>query len=261
MSASLARRRILVTRAPEQAAELVAALEAEGAAVELVPMIAFGPPSSWEAADRALGTLERYDAALFTSANAVDRFWTRLEERVGSCDDIVWPARVRVFAVGPKTASALAAKGITPEEVPAAHRGAALGRAAADALAPVAGRRVLLPRAEEGRDEAAAALTAAGALVDIAPVYRTVAPAGARSALEAALARGAFDASIFASPSAVTHAADALGSAARASLARVVAIGPTTAEAAAARGLSAAAVADGATPSDLVAAVVRALSG
>jgi uroporphyrinogen-III synthase len=61
--------------------------------------------------------------------------------------------------------------------------------ASAPPLLLLAGRRILLPRAEDGRDEAALALRAAGARVDELIVYRTVPTAADAPSLQPALAR------------------------------------------------------------------------
>ena len=87
-----------------------------------------------------------------------------------------------VWAVGPATARALAEAGI-PAVVPVGVRdGATLARALVEARA-VAGKRVLVPRAEEGREEAIAILREAGAEVEAIAAYRTVAAAADDPAL------------------------------------------------------------------------------
>jgi uroporphyrinogen-III synthase len=101
-------------------------------------------------------------------------------------------------------------------------------------MAPhVRGRRVLLPRAAEGRAELLEGLVAAGADVVAATCYRTVAaPASAMAPLADAIADGRIDAVTFASPSAVKSVVAALGT--RAGLLEhcvLAAIGPTTAAA------------------------------
>jgi uroporphyrinogen-III synthase len=115
----------------------------------------------------------------------------------------------------------------------------ATGAALAAALArEVRGRRVLVPRAEEGRAELVDGLAAAGAEVIAPAAYRTVAADAASLApLGELLDAGRIDAVVFASPSAARSAVAALG-AARLARAAVGAIGPTTAEEARALGLA-----------------------
>jgi uroporphyrinogen-III synthase len=77
---------------------------------------------------------------------------------------------VRLAAVGPATADACSARGLAADAMPAVHQGTAL----AGALGAIAGRRILLPASDIGRDETSAALREAGALVDVVVAYRTV---------------------------------------------------------------------------------------
>ncbi len=82
-----------------------------------------------------------------------------------------------VWAVGPATARALAASGI-PALVPSVARDAVTLARTLVAERALAGHRVLVPRAEEGRDEAIEILREAGVLVEAITAYRTV-PAAA----------------------------------------------------------------------------------
>lgn len=244
MSLPLAGRRILVTRAAEQSDELRLGLEADGARVVVVPVLAFVDPESWAQADAAIASLAGYDAVVFTSVNGVERFFARVGKK-----SVAIP---KAFAIGSRTAAALSARGVRVESLPEEFRG--------EALAPlVAGaRRVLLPRAQDGRDATLEALRATGAHVDAVPVYRTVIPEGARESLLAAF-RTRFDAVVLASPSAATHLVELLGglAATRAALgtASIAAIGPVTAARCEALGIPAAIVPSRYTAADLAAAL------
>jgi len=74
----LAARRIVITRAAEQAGEFADLLRSFGAEVLEFPTIAFRPPESFEALDAALGRLAGYDWVIFTSVNGVRGFFDRL---------------------------------------------------------------------------------------------------------------------------------------------------------------------------------------
>jgi uroporphyrinogen-III synthase/uroporphyrinogen III methyltransferase/synthase len=228
----LARRRVAVTRASQGEDALAERLRELGAEVLEFPAIATAPPESWDDLDAALRDLGRFDWIAFASGAAVEATARRLAE-LGLPPP---PPGVRLAAVGPATAERLA-RALRPADlVPAEARGAAL----AEALAPhVRGRRVLVPRAAEGRPELLEGLRAAGAEVRAPSAYRTVAasPESLRP-LADLLERGAVDAVAFASPSAVRSVVAALGG--RAGLlarAAVAVIGPTTAEAVRAAGL------------------------
>jgi len=150
-----------VTRARAQASDLVRRLRELGAGVVEAPVIRIepiaGPPI--DAGD--------YDLVCLTSPNAP----ALLLERIGG--DARRLAGVDVAAIGPGTAAAIRAIGILPDVV--AER--AIAEGLLDALgARIAGRRVLVARAEEARDALPDGLHAAGAeRVDVVPLYRTVA--------------------------------------------------------------------------------------
>ena len=69
----LAGKIVLVTRASGQEAGLRAPLEALGAIVVSIPLIELVDPADWGPADRAIRSLDRYDAIVFTSVNGVER--------------------------------------------------------------------------------------------------------------------------------------------------------------------------------------------
>ena len=70
-SRPLSGKRIVVTRATDQAHELQHSLEAKGAEVLLLPTVSFSPASDSEALDAALKQVAGFDWILFTSQNAV----------------------------------------------------------------------------------------------------------------------------------------------------------------------------------------------
>lgn len=253
MSGGLAGRRVLVTRAAGQAEELAAELAARGAEVIVVPVLAFTEPASWDAADAALAGLARYDAVAFASVNAVKRFEARRRAQ-----GVAWPRATRVFAVGPRTAEELRRLdgAPAPEEIPSPCEGEALALAIAGALAPLAGKRVLVPRAEVAREALVEGLRAKGAEVDAVAIYRTVIPPEAAAGL---VAVGEVDAVTFASGSAVAHAIEILGGpeAAQRRFAGVLiaALGPVTAERARSLGLPPQVIAHEATAASLAAAL------
>jgi len=213
-------RRVLVLRAEAQRASLTERLARAGAVPVPVPLLAF------EACGEPARLREmRADWVVFSSANAV-RF-------AASC----LPDGVRVACVGEATARAARERGLEVALLPAA--GALPVDLAALLLERGPGRRVLLPRAEQGRDELAAALAEGGAEVEPVVVYRNVAPPDAPARLREALEAGV-DAVLLTSPSTVERLAGILG----ADLARwledlvLVSIGPTTDAALRARGLA-----------------------
>lgn len=225
----LAGRTVLVTRRREQAAAMCAALEARGARAIAVPTIAVEPVTA-PATREALAALHRYDWIVFTSANAVECFWAGLAAAGGRA----LPVSVRIAAVGPATAAALADRGAQVAAMPDTYRGDQI----AAALGPLAGRRVLLPQSAIAREGTGAALRQAGAQVDEVVVYRTVSAASTPGMLETL--DTPIDAVTFTSPSTVRGFLEAGGAAAQRVLQRaaIACIGPATAEAILVRGLS-----------------------
>jgi len=259
----LAGQRVLVTRAREQAAPLVAALRERGAEPLLWPTIRIAPAADAGPLDAALRRLGdepgAYDWLVFTSANAVDQTLDRLS-RLG-LEPAVF-SHAAVAAVGAATAGALARVGVAVALVP--ERADAEGLLAALAASPrgVAGRRVLFPRGDLARGTLAAGLRARGADVDDPIAYRTlpVAAEEVEPAVRERVARGEIDAATFASPSSLRHLARALGGTlAPLAGARVVCVGGTTAAAARELGIAVDAVAEDALVAGLVAAVAAAV--
>jgi uroporphyrinogen III methyltransferase/synthase len=105
--------------------------------------------------------------ALFTSANAVNCFFSLLAELNLDARHL---KGVKVGAIGDVTAEALRRNGIVADAVPATF----VQEKLAAAVAVEAGQRVLLPRAGSGRENLERELRLRGADVRVVPVYDTV---------------------------------------------------------------------------------------
>ena len=253
--------RVLVTRPADQADEVCALLSAAGFEPVCVPTISVEPVPDLGPLDAALRSLAAYDLAVFASPNAV-RIVVQRATALGIAP-AAW-AGVDIVA-GPSTAQELAACGLRAARIISPFSAeAALAALAQTALA---GRRVLLPRAEQGRDELPDGLAARGAIVDAIAVYRTV-PVDTSPDLIEALRHRLPQAVTFFSPSAVTGFVNALHAGRLhptdlpASLA-IACIGSTTAEAVRRAGLPEPVVATDTTARavvDLLAARVSAAS-
>ncbi|HWB32631.1 MAG TPA: uroporphyrinogen-III synthase [Acidobacteriaceae bacterium] len=218
----LAGRRVLVTRAPHQASELVDRLRAAGAEPLLIPAIEIGPPGSFAALDTAIRQMERYDLVCFTSGNGVEAFAERAKAL-----GIGLRAR-RVAVVGVATARAAKKAGLHVDVVPPVFTAESLG----ETLRPEAGgRQVLLLLAEDAPTTLRDILTAAGADVTVAAAYSNSIPQGSMSAVRKLVVDGpALDAVTFTSASTARNLA-ALLTVAEAALPQGVvraSIGPVT---------------------------------
>ena len=219
-------RRVAVTRGKGGEDPLSGRLRDLGARVLDVPAIAVAPPASWDEFDAAVHDLWQYDWIAFASATAVEATLSRIVA-LGLEPP---PVGTRLAAVGKATAQHLQERLRAPDLIPEQATGAAL----AGAMAPhMRGRRVLVPRAAEGRPDLVEGLVAAGADVVAVPCYRTVPSSPeAVAPLGNSLLDGRIDAVTFASPSAVKSVLAALGArAAMLDRCALAAIGPTTAAA------------------------------
>lgn len=228
-SGPVAGKRIVITRAPEQAQELAQALESLGAEVLLMPTVAFVPLEDFRALDEALRKLSGFDAILFLSKNAVRYIFERCSELGIKCS--LDSANRLVAVVGAGTADAAASRGLQVDYITKNQGGEALVRELGER---VAGRNVLLPRSDRGDARLSNALREAGAHVTEVIAYRTAAPEAMDSALLARVRRAEVDAIVFASPSAFSNLLDSMNLADVAELSTRVqfaAIGPTTARA------------------------------
>lgn len=158
---------ILVPRPRHQAGAAVERLRTLGAAVISQPAIVIRPPDDWTPVDEAIRQLESYDWIVFSSANGVRFLRDRLPTPAGGVDPL---RKIKVAAVGPGTAEALAECGLVADLVPAEYRAEPL----AEALTVEADdRRFLLVRGNRGREVLAERLASAGGLVDQVIVYRS----------------------------------------------------------------------------------------
>jgi uroporphyrinogen III methyltransferase/synthase len=249
-------RRVLVTRSPEQAGPLARALEEAGAEPVLAPTIRVAEAPETKELAAALSALPAYDYLVFTSANAV-RALSALARRAGHVPSAL---TARALCVGPATSEAAAAEGFALAPLPEPAGDAAALLVAARAALPLAGRRLLWPRAAAAGAELARGLREAGAHVDDVVVYRTEPAPFDAAALAAELAEGSLHALTFASPSAARSFASGMGPDGMAAARRVVvaAIGQVTAGALRSLGLPADAVAERPEPAALVAALASA---
>jgi uroporphyrinogen-III synthase len=228
----LAGKRVLVTRTTGQAGDLSRRLREFGAEAIEMPVIEIVAITDAGALDHALDGLDRFDWVVFTSANAVDAFVSRMAERGLNIGHLTG---ANVAAIGTATTRRLRDLSLSPDLVPEE----AVAESLLDALKTrgVAGSSILLPRAEVARDTLPEGLREAGADVYVVPVYRTV-PAEPDPAVLRRLRDGEIDIVTFTSSSTVRNLLRMLGGDTTLLNAGFVAcIGPVTAATAREHGL------------------------
>jgi uroporphyrinogen-III synthase len=269
--------RVLITRSPERSLQLLAALAEAGAEPLLLPLIDFERAADQHSLDVACDALGAgaFDWLVVSSATTVHVLNVKASERGLTLQQWI-PARTRIAAIGPACRRLLEAAGLQVALTPSNEQSAA----GLLEVWPAGAGKVLLPQADIAQPRLAEGLTARGSTVTAVTAYRTVDyPAAAERRLaipsedagpgqrtpsysllapEAAaadIAAGRIHAVVAASPSAVRRIS-ALPPLRRC---RLVVIGRSTAEQAAALGLPVAAIAEEPTPRGLVAAVETAL--
>ncbi|HET6580075.1 MAG TPA: uroporphyrinogen-III synthase [Gemmatimonadales bacterium] len=245
---------VIVTASAGTFPGLVEALRLLGASVEEVPLLSFAPPLDWASVDAALGEMGRYEAVVFTSPRSARVFSERAAAALAPGNPAATGNRAAtVWAAGAGTAHSVGGA-FGPVRLPdqrlAGERGAGWALASAMTAAGIHGP-VLFPCGDQRRDELPTRLRERGIVVEEVVCYRSV--LASEDEARRAAARAAV--LVVASPSVAGLLAHACPAGARP---RLVAVGPTTADAARAHGWPPARVAPSPT-ADALAAEVGAL--
>ena len=246
-------RRIVVTRAAQQAAELSERLRELGADVIEMPATQIArldlAPLRTE-----IDRLSLYNWLIFTSKNAISIFW---EQLLGAGKDARVLAGLNVAAVGPATAGALLEHGIAVDVIPT--------RFVAEGLIEMlktrddlGGAKVLYVTAEGARDVLPQALKDLGADVTRIETYRSIVDGEGAEKLVRAIEAGNVDLVTFTSASAVRGYVDAVGEDVALRV-PAASIGPQTSDALREAGIEVKGQAEESTLDSLASAVVGAL--
>ncbi len=152
-------RRIVVTRAAEDAERLAGRLRSLGAKPIVAPVIRteFTDPPELAA---SLKDVSRFDWIVFTSRNGVEAVFRLVESLEGP----------RIAAIGPATRAALERRGAHVDLMPDTY----VAEGIVETLGDVTGLEILLPRADIARATLADQLTRRGARVTQVAAYETV---------------------------------------------------------------------------------------
>ncbi len=220
-------KRIVITRAREQASPLREALAERGAEVVEVPTLEIHKPDSWEPFDDAIRRLEEFDFLLVTSVNGVRNFLYRLKASGRDARDL---KGLEIGAIGPATAKEFESAGVRVDFMPNEYRAEGL----LDALEgrELLGKAFLIPRARVARDLVPQVLRERGARVEVIEAYYTAAPEYKTEELEALLVPPPDMITFTSSSTAINFARLPFSEKVRASLknAQNASIGPITSE-------------------------------
>jgi uroporphyrinogen III methyltransferase/synthase len=249
--------RILVTRPEDEGLRSATVLEALGAEVLLAPTVEIRPIADPGPLDSAIERLAEFDWLVFTSANGVRHFIDRLGVRGR---DLRVLGHLKLAAIGPATATALAQVHLRADVVPEEFRSEALVSALSE---QVTGRRVLLARADRGRAVLREDLERVANVEQVA-VYHNVDVAALPFDVEQRLAEGSVDWITLTSSAITERLASLLPAGAREHIGRqtrLVSLSPVTTATAERLGWPVAAEANPYTWDGLVEAIVRVAEG
>lgn len=257
----LAGQSVLVTRARRQASRLAAQLGSLGAEVIEAPTIEILEPNDWTGIDASLSELGSYEMICFTSVNGVEAFCRRLMVLGLDGRDL---HGARIAAIGSATAEALAERLLRADVLPEVFTSDALAEALRQ-WGDLAGKRVLLARADIAGPGLARNLVAAGAAVTDLTLYRTARPAALPPHAVEAIVDGKIDWVTFTSSSTADNFVDLVrplaerkgGLGGLLSNVRLASIGPVTSGTLRRHGLEPSAEADPHTIDGLVDAIHR----
>lgn len=251
-SSALSGKRILVTRAKEQAGALSRLIEqAGGTSIEL-PLLRFELPEKIGKAEFTVNDLEHYDWIVFTSVNGV-RFFQMLLER----HHRVLQKQIKIAAVGSKTKRAIEQLGYQVDVFPDEFVAESLATTLINHT--VTGQRILLARGNLSRSVLPEMLKQAGLEVTDLVVYETKCNDAVKESLTSVIKTKSVDVITFTSSSTVTYFAEMIGAP---DLKRelegiiVACIGPIAAETARSLGLEPEVVPDVYTANGLVQAII-----
>jgi uroporphyrinogen III methyltransferase / synthase len=215
-------KRIVVTRAQDQAGELSERLRSLGADAIELPVISIQPPQDSAPLDRAIAHLGDYDWLIFTSVNAVRSFVEHLDRSPLDLRSL----KAKICAIGPATRRAIEDLHLKVDLMPAEYIAESL--IAALAAEQLSGKRILLPQAAVARDVIPVELSKLGAKVDVVEAYYNAVPEDTSSRAKEIFAAGTKPHWItFTSSSTVDNTISAAGPAALDGV-RIASIGPVT---------------------------------
>lgn len=229
-------KRILVTRAREQASELSKLLRGYGAVVVEFPVIKIVPPLNFKELDKAISQLDTYNWIVFTSTNGVKYFFDRLREKGKDVREL---KGIQIAAIGPETKKMLEKLELNVDCQPEKEF-TQEGLIECFEKWEMEGKRILVPRSEQARKVLIKGLKEMDTQVDEVTAYRTVREDTDVAYLKELFAQSEIDIITFTSSSTVTNFCSIFNDEELGSLlnkVKIASIGPITTKKAQALGL------------------------
>ena len=164
-------KQILITRPVAQAKNLVRLLEDHGAKVVEFPTIKICSSNKDQKLDSVIDRLASYDWIIFTSANGVDHFWRKMKMKRRDARSL---SKLKIGAIGPKTAAKLEKMGIMADFLPDEY--STQGIIKGIKRFKIKGKKILLPRADIAPSSLPSGLKKLGAKVEEVSAYETQLP-------------------------------------------------------------------------------------
>jgi uroporphyrinogen III methyltransferase/synthase len=191
---------IVVTRARQQASELVNRLAELGAECLECPTIKVVPPKDTRPLEAAIKRISTYDWLVFTSVNGVNFFFEHL---FAMGRDVRALHHIKTAVVGPVTEQRLFDFGIKSDVMPESYRAESVIKAFAGQ--DINGEKILLPRAKKARSVLPVELTKMGAVVDDVTAYENQAVTDNAAGFLTRLKEGSINLVTFTSSSTVNN--------------------------------------------------------
>ncbi len=193
-------KKIVVTRAREQASSIASMLSTLGAQVVEFPTIQINPLADFKEVEQETNNMSSYDWVIFTSINGVEHYYKALEKM--NKDSRVF-AQTKIAAIGPATAQGLKDRGIIADFVPTAY----MAEGIVEGLKSygVENKNILIIRAKEARELLPKELQKNKANVKVLTIYETVPATNDKEKMQEMIKNNEIDCISFGSSSTVTN--------------------------------------------------------
>lgn len=161
---------ILLTRSFEQSPIEIKKLQDEGAEVLAIPTIKVVNVEDYSQFDNQIKKFKRFDYLIFTSANAVEKFNERIQEKGIELDF----SSIRIAAVGEKTYDACTEYSIPADIIPNEFSTNGIIEEMQNYV--LEGKNILIPASAIARKDLKEGLEKLGASVTVVPIYNIETP-------------------------------------------------------------------------------------